>query len=786
MSSIIEGYNYDIFISYRQKDNKHDGWVTEFVDNLKAELESTFKEEISVYFDINPHDGLLETHDVDASVKEKLKCLIFIPVISRTYCDTKSFAWEHEFNAFIELASQDQFGLKIKLPNGNVASRILPVRIHDLNAEDITLCESVMGGVLRGVEFVYKEPGVNRPLLPGDHEEKNLNKTYYRNQINKIALAIEEIIQGVKAEPLSVVKKRDQSKESFKEVRENKRKFGPKKTFKTIKRKWLPIAVTASLLLIAAIFSYPRIFKRDKPGSIKSSDGRISIAVMPFQNMTNDTIWNVWQDGIQANLITSLSNNPEDLKVRQTESISSILQSKGLTNYVSITPSVASMVSRKLDADIYAYGNINQSGSIIRLNAKLVDSNTEDVLKSFQVDGLAENILILTDSLALMLKDFLILSKLKNELQSGPSYELTTNSPEAFRYYICGRKEFMKGDFPAARNWYFLALSVDPDFIDALTAVSLSYGNEFLSAQFLKLEADESLFEQARKYCIKAYEKRDQMPVKEKIYTDWIYSFYFESPLEEIIHQKQLLNLDDQDPKVHYNLGFSYSRLFQYDKAIPEYEKALEIYDKWESKPIWAYNYVLLGEAYRKTGQVKKAKKIYRKAWGDFPGDPNLIFNMSVLLIADKNSRIADKLIDMGVSYMRKMPMPEASIAAILASGYAEAGLTEKAEEYYRQALSAEPENPQRLNDLGYFLINNDLNITRGLELVDRALELKPEYYPYLHSKGWGLYKQGKNKEALDLLQKSWELRRAKANYDHEAFLHLETAKKAVAGQTNN
>jgi hypothetical protein len=41
MSSIIEGYNYDIFISYRQNDNKYDGWVTEFVENLKRELEAT-------------------------------------------------------------------------------------------------------------------------------------------------------------------------------------------------------------------------------------------------------------------------------------------------------------------------------------------------------------------------------------------------------------------------------------------------------------------------------------------------------------------------------------------------------------------------------------------------------------------------------------------------------------------------------------------------------------------------------------------------------------------------
>jgi hypothetical protein len=173
--------------------------VTEFVDNLKRELESTFKEDVSVYFDINPHDGLLETHDVDASLENKLKCLVFIPVISRTYCDPKSFAWEHEFKAFVDLASQDQFGLKIKLPNGNVANRVLPVRIHELDAEDIKLYESVLGSVLRGVEFIYNSVGVNRPLRSKeDKPHDNLNKTIYRDQINKVANAIKEIISGLR------------------------------------------------------------------------------------------------------------------------------------------------------------------------------------------------------------------------------------------------------------------------------------------------------------------------------------------------------------------------------------------------------------------------------------------------------------------------------------------------------------------------------------------------------------------------------------------------------------
>src|SRR3989304_8167629 len=170
MASLIPGYEYDIFISYRQKDNKYDGWVTEFVDNLKRELEATFKEDLSIYFDENPHDGLLETHSVDKSLEGKLKCLIFIPIISQTYCDSKSFAWQNEFCAFNKMAKEDQFGRDIRLSSGNVSSRILPVRIHDLDPEDKALLENELGGFIRGIEFIYKEPGVNRPLKPEDDE----------------------------------------------------------------------------------------------------------------------------------------------------------------------------------------------------------------------------------------------------------------------------------------------------------------------------------------------------------------------------------------------------------------------------------------------------------------------------------------------------------------------------------------------------------------------------------------------------------------------------------------
>jgi tetratricopeptide (TPR) repeat protein len=772
MASLISGFEYDIFISYRQKDNKGDRWVSKFVEALKTELEATFKEDISVYFDENPHDRLQETHNVDKSLEGKLKCLIFIPILSQTYCDPNSYAWQYEFLVFNKLANEDIFGRDVRLRSGNVASRILPVRIHDLEQEDIKLFEKETGSVLRAMDFVFKTAsGVNRPLKPNeDHPQDNLDKTFYSDQINKVAHAIKEIIQGMKIEPVLEVREKDQPRESFKEVREDERKIDLEKPSKAGKNKLLSSLAVLTVLIIAGILAYPKIFKRSSLEKLKSSGERISVAVMPFQNMTNDTIWNIWQDGIQFNLITALSNYSEELKVSQTESINNLLQSKGLTNYASITPSIASTISQKLDANLFIYGNINQVGKTIRVNAQIIDSKTKESFKSFQLDGIAENILPIIDSLSVMIKNFLIISELKKDLPLYFKYDVFSGSPEAFRYFISGRKEFMKRDYSSARSWLFQTISLDSNFFDAITMVSLSYGNE-------------GDYDEAKKWCLRAYKKRDQMSVQQQLNANRVYAEYFETPREAIKYLKQRLDYDDKDPIVLYNLGRCYSDLYQYDKAIPELEKALEIYNKWGTKPYWVWNYTYLGYSYHKTGMYKKEKKLYKKAEKDFPDDPYIILYQAILSLTEGDTISANDYIRKLMAYAKENSAPEAAIASGMASLYSEAGILDKAEKYYRKALSLEPEKAWTLNNLAYFLIDKDRNVNEGMDLVERALKLKPNNIDYLGCKGWGFYKQGKNKEALELLEKYDSL---KPVYDHEAFLHLEAAKKAVASQKNN
>ncbi len=109
--------------------------------------------------------------------------------------------------------------------------------------------------------------------------------------------------------------------------------------------------------------------------------------------------------------------------------------------------------------------------------------------------------------------------------------------------------------------------------------------------------------EQAKKYCQSAYKRRDMMPLLQKYYYKWLYARFFDTPNDEIIYLRQLMDFDDQLPFTYYEVGNGYSDLYNYEKAIPEYKKALEILDKWDSNPRWITNYTNLGLVYRKTNR---------------------------------------------------------------------------------------------------------------------------------------------------------------------------------------
>lgn len=444
MASLLPGFEYDIFISYRHKDNRYDGWVSEFVSHLKKELEATFKDEVSVYFDENPTDGLLENHDVDQSLKGKLKSLIFIPIISQTYCDPKSFAWKHEFQAFNKLAREDSFGRDIRLANGNVSSRILPIRIHELDNEDRSLLETELGGVLRGIDFIYKSAGVNRPLKPNDDKKENAYHTYYRDQINKVANAIKEII-SVLTHP------------SVGERGGPKRDFAKEYKKPLYKKVLLIAAAIAPLVIIGFLLYYfsPSITARDK-----------SIAVLPFVDLSADQDQEHVCDGLMEEILTHLSRIPTLHVISRTSS----MKYKG-------SKTSLKEIAKELGVSNILEGSVRTSGNKIRVTVQLIDALSDEHLWSEDYD-FAD----LKDIFSLQTKVSTEVAKvLKGKITDQDKIKLAksdTENPEAARLYVKGR--YFWGfrtiqAYDSAEKYYNAAIRLDPNYALAYAGLADCY-----------------------------------------------------------------------------------------------------------------------------------------------------------------------------------------------------------------------------------------------------------------------------------------------------------------------
>jgi TolB-like protein/Flp pilus assembly protein TadD/6-pyruvoyl-tetrahydropterin synthase len=636
MSSIIEGYNYDIFISYRQKDNKYDGWVTEYVDNLKKELEATFKEEVSVYFDINPHDGLLETHDVDASLKEKLKCLVFIPIISRTYCDPKSFAWEHEFKVFVEEASQDQFGLKVKLPNGNVASRVLPVRIHDLDAADIKECESVLGGFLRGVEFIYKEPGVNKPLTADDDENKNLNKTKYRIQINKVANAVDEIISGLTGKSAVPVKEKKLHGETSEEVSKEAGKGFREKLVRTSKRKLLMGSIVLGILLIVAgILVYPKLFKKSGKTIIEKS-----VALMPFKNLTgnvsNDYLAEMQHEALYQELGKISQVKPLRVVGPQT---TSTLENNRMS---------LSEIARDARVDYLVKGSVLSTGDLEEIMIQLIQIFPEERLvwaNNYNSDR--KNIHIVHSTVAGQIAEKIGLDLLpQDRLRLSQPRQVNPQSLEA---YTRGMTEIEKRTEEGTKKGleYLLeAVRIAPEDAFANAGLALGYltiahnamdpgdalpkGEEYafkammLDSTIAEVHAALAIAYLYRSYKFAEAEKHfkralELNPNLDMAHYHYAWGLYLWGRMDEAIAEHKLAQKYDPYNPMHTAwLGGLYNYAGRNEEAIQEALKSLEI------QKDYPLGYSILGRAYLDMGRYEEAIKTHQKLSELNPNQPNV------------------------------------------------------------------------------------------------------------------------------------------------------------------
>ena len=572
MASILPTFEYDIFISYRHNDNRS-GWVTEFVKALQEELAATIKEPISVYFDSNPHDGLLETHNVDKSLEGKLKCLIFIPILSQTYCDPKSFAWQHEFCAFNKLAKEDSLGWDIKLSNGNVASRILPIKIHDLDADDKTIIENEIGGVLRAIEFIFKSSGVNRPVTSSDKREENSNKTFYRDQINKVANAIKEIISALKnpvPQKLSTIN------------------YQPPTSPTNSKTKFIFAGAIVLALIIVGYFLYPKFSSSTKQETAIDK----SIAVLPFKNMSNDPEQEYFSDGIAEELINALAKK-KSLKVAgRTSSFSFKGRDQDLRK-----------IGESLGVNTILEGSVRKSGNTVRITAQLINVRDGFHLWTETFDREISDIFKVQDEITAA-----IIEELKVHLTPD---EITVTTPvnvEAYPFYLKARQKLAQrgiNNLIEARDLFYQALQLDSTYSPSYSGLSKT-----LSLLNIYSQSDQRFsksHKESYKYASKALEL-DPANAEAHLTFGIAKSQYDWQWLEAEKAYAKAVEMNPNDAELNNFLGDFYRVLADYKKAEKFELRALEL------DPLHAINHWDLGIIYFNMNELGKAKDYFRSA----------------------------------------------------------------------------------------------------------------------------------------------------------------------------
>ncbi len=194
-------------------------------------------------------------------------------------------------------------------------------------------------------------------------------------------------------------------------------------------------------------------------------------------------------------------------------------------------------------------------------------------------------------------------------------------------------------------------------------------------------------------------------------------------------------------------------------EELERYELATEVYDTVpRSSP--AFHSAELGraEALRRSGREDAAIEVLRQLTESHADIPLVHVTLGDTLRGLERYAEALPAYDQALSLIDEPG--EQHWIVFFARGIAHERTDQwvKAETDFRKALELRPEQPQVLNYLGYSFLEMQKNLDEALDLVERAVALRPDSGYIIDSLGWGLYRLGRYGEAVSHMERAVEL----------------------------
>ena len=243
---------------------------------------------------------------------------------------------------------------------------------------------------------------------------------------------------------------------------------------KTAKKKALLIGSIAALSVLAFAGLYFGVLKRHaKPLAQAPAIPEKSIAVLPFENRSEDKANAYFADGIQDEILTRLSKIA-DLKVI----------SRTSTQQYKSAPENLPEIARQLGVAHILEGSVQKSGDAVRVNVQLIKAANDSHLWADTFDRKLTDIFSVESEVAKMIADQLR-AKLTGQEEKVIVVRPTEN-PEAYDAYLRGLAYTLKaattpGNTLAAQRYLREAVRLDPKFAQAWALLSYVDAISYLS-----------------------------------------------------------------------------------------------------------------------------------------------------------------------------------------------------------------------------------------------------------------------------------------------------------------
>ncbi|PBC04619.1 adenylate/guanylate cyclase domain-containing protein [Mesorhizobium sp. WSM3860] len=361
---------------------------------------------------------------------------------------------------------------------------------------------------------------------------------------------------------------------------------------------------------------------------------KLSIAVLPFANMSGDAEQDYFADGISEDIITALSKLSQLFVIAR----NSAFTFKGQNVHVQ-------EVGSKLGVRHVLEGSVRKSGNRVRITAQLIDATSGGHLWAERFDRDLTDIFAVQDDVTQQIVGALALNLTEGDRQRlAPEYARNT---EAYDYFLRGRElwhRLTKETNVAARDLLQRAIELDPKFASAHAFLALTHGLDYLNR-------------------------------------------WSASPPESMAQAEEAatraVTLDDSDPWAHWALAIVKLYTRRHDEAINEAEHAIAL------NPNFAEGHVILGEALHYSGRSEEALESYARGKSLNPYFPDVLLHFQAL--ASFQLGRYEEAVDLLLQRLARNAVTDVS-RALLAASYGHLGRFTEAREAWQEVLRVNPD----------------------------------------------------------------------------------------------